>query len=259
MSDDSTPILRLDGVSKRYGPVTALRDVSLSLRAGEVLGLIGDNGAGKSTLASIISGNQHPDEGTVTVDGVLSDFKSPAAARQAGIETVYQNLALIPTLSIGDNVFLGRELYRGGVLGRPFHFLDKRGMRKAASEGFARLGVTLPALSTKAAALSGGQRQSVSIGRAVMWGSHIVVMDEPTAALGVEQTELVLSLIERLKSHDVGVILISHNMDHVMRVADRVAVMRRGEKVADLPIEGGIDGTYLVGLITGAIEGANRS
>ncbi len=252
------PILEVHQVSKRYGPVTALSEVSLSLRSGEVLGLIGDNGAGKSTLAGIISGTHRPDTGAVIVDGTPCDFRTPAEARNAGIETVFQNLALIPTLSIAENVFLGRELYRGGSVGRAVRLLDKREMRRSAAEGFTRLGVSLPPLGTKAAALSGGQRQSVSIGRAVMWGSHIVVMDEPTAALGVEQTELVLSLIERLKSHDVGVILISHNMDHVLRVADRVAVMRRGEKVADLALDGAIDGTHLVGLITGAIAGSHR-
>ncbi|TWF75011.1 monosaccharide ABC transporter ATP-binding protein (CUT2 family) [Pseudonocardia hierapolitana] len=258
MNANRPPILQLDRVSKRYGPVTALCDVSLTLHAGEVLGLIGDNGAGKSTLAGVISGTHRPDTGTVRVDGRECHFRNPAEARKVGIETVFQNLALIPTLSIADNVYLGRELYRGGPAGRPLHLLDKRGMRTAAAAGFARLGVTLPPLTTKAAALSGGQRQSVSIGRAVMWGSHIVVMDEPTAALGVEQTELVLSLIERLKSHDVGVILISHNMDHVLRVADRVAVMRRGRKVADVPLDGRVDGTHLVGLITGAIEESRR-
>ena len=249
-----TTILELDGISKRYGPVTALHEVDLNLHRGEVLGLVGDNGAGKSTLASIMSGVQRPDRGHVVVDGQRQSFRNPAEARASGIETVYQNLALIPTLTIADNVFLGREQTLGGPLARHLRLLNKRGMRRATDAGFKRLGVVLPSLSTKAAALSGGQRQSVSIGRAVMWGSHIVIMDEPTAALGVEQTELVLALIERLKTQGVGVILISHNMDHIIRVCDRVAVMRHGRKAADVTLDGHIDATHLVGLITGAIQ-----
>jgi ABC-type sugar transport system ATPase subunit len=250
------PILEVRGVSKTFGPVRALRDVSLELRAGEVLGLIGDNGAGKSTLVSIVSGAQRPDEGRVVVDGRERTFRSPADARAVGVETVFQNLALIPTLSIVDNVYLCRERYLGGPLGQASRLMNRRAMRREATEGFARLGVELPAMTTKAGALSGGQRQAVAIGRAVLWGSHIVVMDEPAAALGVQQTELVLSLIERLRSHGVGVVLISHNMEHVLRVADRVAVMRHGRKIADLSLDGRVDGTDLVGLITGATDAA---
>jgi ABC-type sugar transport system ATPase subunit len=245
-------VLRLDHVTKFFGPVTALSDVSLELRAGEVLGLIGDNGAGKSTLVNIMAGALRPDGGTIVVDGEERTFGSPADARAVGVETVFQNLALIPTLNIVDNVYLCRELYRGGPLGQALRLTNKREMRQRTQEGFERLGVTLPPLSTKAAALSGGQRQAVAIGRAVLWGSHIVIMDEPAAALGVHQTELVLSLVERLRSHGVAVILISHNMEHVMRVADRVAVMRLGRKVADVDLDGGITAMDLVGLITGA-------
>lgn len=250
----SSPIMSVAGVSRRYGPVTALEDVSFDLRAGEVIGLIGDNGAGKSTLVSLISGTKRPDEGRIVVGGQDVRFRSPADAKRYGIETVFQNLALIPTLSIADNVYLGREIFRSGTLGRLTRSINRKAMIAEAARGFERLGVKLPSLSTKAGALSGGQRQSVSIGRAVLWGSHIVVMDEPAAALGVEQTELVLALIERLRDHGVGVILISHNMEHVMRVADRAVVMRRGRKVADLPISGTVDATHLVGLITGAIS-----
>ncbi len=248
-------VLEVAGVTKRFGAVAALRDVSLSLRAGEVLGLVGDNGAGKSTLVNIMSGALRPDEGSIAVDGVEHRFSSPADARAAGLETVFQNLALVPTLNIVDNVYLRRELYLGGPLGRALRLMNRRAMRQETARGFERLGVTLPPLKSKVGALSGGQRQAVAIGRAVMWGSHIVMLDEPTAALGVKQTELVLTLIERLKDHGIAVILVSHNMQHVLRVADRVAVMRLGRKVADLDVEKTTTGTDLVALITGAAQG----
>jgi ABC-type sugar transport system ATPase subunit len=250
-----TAVLQIEHVGKRFGPVTALSDVSLELRAGEVLGLVGDNGAGKSTLVKIISGALSPDSGRLLVDGEERSFRSPADARAAGLETVFQDLALIPTLNIVENLFLRREQFYGGRFGRIFRLMKRRAMRREAHEGFARLGVTLPPLKSKAGSLSGGQRQAVAIGRAVLWGSHIVVMDEPAAALGVRQTELVLSLIERLKDHGVAVVLISHNMEHVLRVADRVAVMRLGRKVADLALDESTTGTHLVGLITGAVQG----
>jgi ABC-type sugar transport system ATPase subunit len=255
MSATTDTVLELQGVTKRFGPVVALRDVSLTLRAGEVLGLVGDNGAGKSTLVNIMSGNLRPDEGQILVDGEPRRFHSPADARAAGLETVFQNLALIPTLNIVDNVYLRRELYLGGTIGKALRLMNKRGMRRETSAGFDRLGVTLPPLKSKVGALSGGQRQAVAIGRAVLWGSHIVMMDEPAAALGVKQTELVLSLVERLKDHGVAVILISHNMQHVLRVADRVAVMRLGRKVADFELDEKTTGTDLVSLITGAVQG----
>jgi ABC-type sugar transport system ATPase subunit len=255
MSTTTDTVLELQGVTKRFGPVVALRDVSLSLRAGEVLGLVGDNGAGKSTLVNIMSGNLRADEGQILVDGRPRRFHSPADARAAGLETVFQNLALIPTLNIVDNVYLRRELYLGGRIGKALRLMNKRAMRRETSAGFDRLGVTLPPLKSKVGALSGGQRQAVAIGRAVLWGSHIVMMDEPAAALGVKQTELVLSLVERLKDHGVAVILISHNMQHVLRVADRVAVMRLGRKVADFELDEKTTGTDLVSLITGAVQG----
>lgn len=248
-------VLQVEHVGKRFGPVVALSDVSLELHAGEVLGLVGDNGAGKSTLVKIISGALAPDTGRLLIDGVQRSFRSPADARAVGLETVFQDLALIPTLNIVENLFLRREQFHGGRAGRVFRLMKRRAMRREAHEGFSRLGVTLPPLKSKAGSLSGGQRQAVAIGRAVLWGSHIVVMDEPAAALGVRQTELVLSLIERLKDHGVAVLLISHNMEHVLRVADRVAVMRLGRKVADLALDGTTTGTHLVGLITGAVQG----
>ena len=254
MTHGGEPVLRVERVVKHFGPVTALREVDLELRAGEVLGLVGDNGAGKSTLVGVLSGSLVPDTGKLWVDGRERSFRSPADARSAGIETVFQDLALVPTLSIADNVFLGRERLGPGRLGRVVRFMGKRSMRNATQEGFARLGVELPGLRTKAEALSGGQRQAVAIGRAVLWGSHIVIMDEPAAALGVRQTELVLGLIERLRQEGVAVVLISHNMQHVMRVADRVNVLRLGRKVADVPLDGSVSGDDLVGWITGARE-----
>ena len=251
-------VLEVRGVTKYFGPVTALRDVSLELRKGEVLGLIGDNGAGKSTLVGVMAGALRPDGGSVFVDGDERSFSTPADARKAGIETVYQNLALIPTLNLAENVYLRRELLAPGV-GRFVRLMRKRAMRRQAREGFERFGVTLPPVRTKVSALSGGQRQAVAITRAVLWGSHIVLLDEPAAALGVRQTELVLSLVERLKSHGVGIVFISHNMQHVLRVADRVAVMRLGAKVADFDVHEKTTGTDLVALMTGATAGDTKA
>ena len=249
-------MLAVEGVTKRFGPVAALREVSLELRAGEVLGLIGDNGAGKSTLVSVMAGNLRPDEGRVLVDGSERRFASPSDARDAGIETVFQNLALIPTLNIAENIFLKRERCGPGALGRYARHLQKGLMRREVQTAFDRFGVTLPPLRSKVSSLSGGQRQAVAITRAVMWGSHIVIMDEPAAALGVRQTELVLSLVERLRSHGVAIVFISHNMQQVLRVADRIAVMRLGQKVADVDVrDQTTTGTELVALMTGAAGG----
>jgi ABC-type sugar transport system ATPase subunit len=245
-------VLSVEGITKRFGAVTALNDVSLELREGEVLGLIGDNGAGKSTLVGVISGALRPDEGRIEVDGVERSFATPAEARAVGIETVFQNLALVPTLNIAENVFLRRERYGPGPVAKVARRLHKSAMRREVREGFDRFGVTLPPVKTKVSALSGGQRQAVAITRAVLWGSHIVIMDEPAAALGVKQTELVLSLVERLKSHGVATVFISHNMQHVLRVADRIAVFRLGRKVADFEVHEQTTGSELVALMTGA-------
>jgi ABC-type sugar transport system ATPase subunit len=239
-------------VSKSFGAVRALRGFSLGLYSGEVIGLVGDNGAGKSTLVNVISGNFKPDAGEILVDGIDRTFESSADARSHGIETVYQFLSLVPTLDIAENIFLNREVYGPGPVLRAIRRLDKREMRHRVVTGFERLGLSLPSPRTKVAALSGGQRQAVAIARVVLWGSHIVLMDEPAAALGVRQTEIVLSFVERLKAQGVAVIFISHNMEHVLRVADRIVVMRLGEKVFDEP-KGSVTATELVGLITGAI------
>jgi ABC-type sugar transport system ATPase subunit len=253
--NEPTVVLEVEGVTKRFGAVTALYDVSLQLRGGEVLGIIGDNGAGKSTLVGVMSGGLRPDEGRIIVGGVERSFGDPAEARAVGIETVFQNLALVPTLNIAENVYLRRERLGPGAVGKAFHRLHKAAMRREAREAFDRFGVTLPPVRTKVSALSGGQRQAVAITRAVLWGSHIVIMDEPAAALGVKQTELVLSLVERLKSHGVAIVFISHNMQHVLRVADRIAVFRLGEKVADFDLKEQTTGTDLVAMMTGAAAG----
>jgi ABC-type sugar transport system ATPase subunit len=252
MDDERQVVLELEQVTKRFGPVTALKDVSLSLHAGEVLGLIGDNGAGKSTLVNIISGALRPDTGRVLVDGEERHFTDPADARAVGIETVFQNLALIPTLNIWENVYLRREQTGPGPIAKALRMMNKRAMRREVQKGFERFGVTLPPLRTKVSALSGGQRQQVAVTRAVLWGSHIVLMDEPAAALGVRQTELVLSLVERLKAHSVGLIFISHNMQHVLQVSDRIAVLFLGRKVADFEVGEATQASELVALMTGA-------
>jgi ABC-type sugar transport system ATPase subunit len=254
-TDDKPFVLEVQNVTKRFGPVTALREVNVRLRTGEVLGLIGDNGAGKSTLVNILCGALRADEGRLLVDGVERHFADPSDARAVGIETVFQNLALIPTLNIWENVYLRREEVGPGPVGRAVRLLNKRAMRKEVRAAFDRFGVTLPPLRTKVSALSGGQRQQVAVTRAVLWGSHIVLMDEPAAALGVRQTELVLSLVERLKAHGVGLIFISHNMQHVLRVADRVAVLFLGRKVADFEVGDATQASELVALMTGAAGG----
>jgi ribose/xylose/arabinose/galactoside ABC-type transport system permease subunit/ABC-type branched-subunit amino acid transport system ATPase component len=247
------PALEVSDITKRYGPVVALRGVSLALDRGEVLGLVGDNGAGKSTLISIISGVARPDSGEIRLDGKPWSEGGVRTIREAGIETVFQNLALVPTLSIAENMYLGRELHGPGRLAAAVRRIDKRRMRREVEGAFARLGLRMPPVTAKAGALSGGQRQAVAVARAVLWGSRVVIMDEPAAALGVQQTEAVLALIGRLKAEGVATLLVSHNMEHVLRVADRVAVFRLGRKIADLDQrEQPVTGMHLVGLITGA-------
>jgi ABC-type sugar transport system ATPase subunit len=249
--DPQPPVLELRALSKSFGPVHAVRAVSLKVYPGEVVGLVGDNGAGKSTLTRMIAGTVKPDSGEIVVAGERQDFASAHDARRAGVETVFQTLALVPGLNIAENIFLGRELIRSTPLGRLLRSMDVTAMRRRVQDGYDRFGLNLPDLKTNVSALSGGQRQVVAIARAVLWGSRIVVLDEPTAALGVRQTELVLSFIEGLRSHGVAIIFISHNMQHVTRVTDRVCVLRLGQKVFDGPMAG-LNGTELVALMTGA-------
>jgi simple sugar transport system ATP-binding protein len=245
----SMPILELTGVSKNFGAIQALIDVSLSLNAGEVVGLMGDNGAGKSTLVKIVAGNFAQSEGTIQLDGRKVAFHKPADARAAGIEIVYQDLALCDNLSAAENVYLGRAPTRGFG---PFTVLDYRTMFRRTAELFAELkSETRPRDLVRR--MSGGQRQAVAIARTRLSEPKIVLMDEPTAAISVRQVAEVLSLIRRLRDHDIAVVLISHRMPDVFAVADRIVVLRRGEKVADKPIAQSSP-EEVTGLITGAIE-----
>jgi simple sugar transport system ATP-binding protein len=248
---ESTPVLSVRDVEKSFGGVHALRGVSFDLHRGEVLGLLGDNGAGKSTLVKCIAGIHMPDAGEIAVDGEPVTMHHPDQARALGIETVFQELALIDALDVPSNLFLGRETVRRGLGARLSGWLDRRGMERETAEILDRLQIRIPSLHQAVGTLSGGQRQSIAVGRAVAWGRHIVLLDEPAAALGVEQAAHVLELVERLHEHGVAVVLISHNMQHVLDVCSRVVVLRHGLKVADQPTAG-LSGQDLVALITGA-------
>jgi len=229
----STPLLEATGIRRTFGHVQALKGADFRVMPGEIVALIGDNGAGKSTLVKILSGADRPDEGTLRVEGREVSFSSPLDAQACGIATVYQDLALAPDLTPADNLFLGRELTRSGFLGK-LGFLDRRTMQRQAVEQFAKLGVQLKSQRVAIASLSGGQQQSVAIARAAMWASKLVILDEPTAALGVVQTQRVLDLCRRVRDAGTSVVLISHNMPQVLEVADRVHVLRLGQTVADL-------------------------
>jgi len=228
------PILDIRDVYKRFGGVEALKGVSLALYPGEVVALAGDNGAGKSTLTKMISGVYPADDGEILLDGARVRFPTPEAAREAGIETIYQDLALADNLSIGANIFLGREPMRRafGVL----PVLDRAKMAAAARDTMARLDFHVDRLDAPVGRFSGGQRQAVAIGRAIYWNARVILMDEPTAALGVPEQRKVLSLIESLKAQGRGVIFISHNLQDIFAVADRVVVLRRGSLAGERPI-----------------------
>ncbi|RWD63864.1 MAG: sugar ABC transporter ATP-binding protein [Mesorhizobium sp.] len=226
------PVLTARGLTKRYGRVTALNACDFDLYPGEILAVIGDNGAGKSTLIKAISGAVHPDEGVIELDGKQVHFKSPIEAREAGIETVYQNLALSPALSIADNMFLGREIRKPGPLGSWFRMLDRPAMEKRARDKLTELGLmTIQNISQAVETLSGGQRQGVAVARAAAFGSKVVIMDEPTAALGVKESRRVLELILDVKKRGLPIVLISHNMPHVFEVADRIHIHRLGRRL----------------------------
>jgi len=244
-------ILELSGISKHFGAIRALDDISLALHAGEVVGLMGDNGAGKSTLVKIIAGNFPQSEGTISLEGRRTVFHKPSDARAAGIEIVYQDLALCDNLTAAENVYLGRELMLG--IG-PVRILDYRRMSRRAGELFAELKSETRARDL-VRRMSGGQRQAVAIARTRLSEPRIVLMDEPTAAISVRQVAEVLSLIRRLREQSIAVVLISHRMPDVFAVADRIVVLRRGEKVADKPIALSSP-EEVTGLITGAIESA---
>ncbi|MBN9257719.1 MULTISPECIES: ATP-binding cassette domain-containing protein [unclassified Mesorhizobium] len=227
------PILTARGLVKRYGRVTALDRADFDLFPGEILAVIGDNGAGKSSLIKAISGAITPDEGEMQLEGKPIAFKSPMEARAAGIETVYQNLALSPALSIADNMFLGREIRKPGVLGQWFRMLDRPAMEKRARDKLSELGLmTIQNIGQAVETLSGGQRQGVAVARAAAFGSRVVIMDEPTAALGVKESRRVLELILDVKKRGLPIVLISHNMPHVFEVADRIHIHRLGRRLA---------------------------
>jgi simple sugar transport system ATP-binding protein len=253
MSDQ--PILQARGVTKRYGHVEALRGVDFEARGGEITALIGDNGAGKSTLVKILSGAIAPTDGEILLDGQRVAFASPADAHRVGIETVYQDLAVSPDLSPSANMFMGRERVLPGLLGR-LGFLDNAAMRAESVAACHRLKVSLKDMDAPIASLSGGQRQSVAICRAIMWAKRVVFMDEPTAALGVVQTARTLELIRRIRDTGVAVVFISHNMRDVLAVADTIEVLRLGRRIARLRNEG-LTVQDLVGAMTGALDEAD--
>jgi fructose transport system ATP-binding protein len=232
MRADMQPLLTARGLVKRYGRVTALNHADFDLYPGEILAVIGDNGAGKSSLIKAISGAIHPDEGEIRLDGKVVSFRSPMEARDAGIETVYQTLALSPALSIADNMFLGREIRKAGFLGQWLRLLDRGAMEKIARQKLSELGLmTIQNIGQAVETLSGGQRQGVAVARAAAFGSKLLILDEPTAALGVKESRRVLELIQDVRARGLPIVLISHNMPHVFEVADRVHIHRLGRRL----------------------------
>ena len=226
------PLLEARGIVKRFGHVVALDGADFELYHDEIVAVIGDNGAGKSTLIKSLSGALQPDRGEIRLDGEPVRFRSPGDARSAGIETVYQDLALAPSLDIASNIFLGREARRRGPLGRALRMLAKRMMRREAALHLQELKIGVQSMSQPVENLSGGQRQGVAVARAAKWAQRVAIMDEPTAALGVKETRQVLDLILRVRDRGLPVILISHDMPHVFELADRIQSMRLGKRVA---------------------------
>ena len=248
------PLFQARGIVKRFGHVTALSGADFDLYPGEVLAVIGDNGAGKSTLIKALTGAVIPDAGQVLLEGKEVHFRRPQDARDAGIETVYQTLAVAPALDIASNLFLGRERRRAGPLGSVLRMLDKKGMRDAASSAVGELGIgTIQNMQQTVETLSGGQRQAVSVARAAAFGSKVVVLDEPTAALGVKESNQVLAMIRQLRDKGLPIILISHNMPHVFEIADRIHVARLGKRGAVLNPKK-ISMSDTVAVMTGALK-----
>ena len=246
-------VMQARGLVKRYGQVTALDGADFELRAGEILAVIGDNGAGKSSLIKCLSGATIPDEGSIELDGKPIHFKSPIDARRVGIETVYQDLAVAPAMTIAENLFLGRELRREGFLGSVLGMLDKKKMLAQSTLRMNELKVGIRSMLQAVETLSGGQRQCVAVARAAAFAEHVVILDEPTAALGVKEGNMVLELIRRVRDKGLPVILISHNMPHVFEIADRIHVARLGRRAAVLnPKQIGMSDT--VAVMTGAMK-----
>jgi fructose transport system ATP-binding protein len=254
MSDTQHKIvMQAKGLVKRYGQVTALDGADFELRAGEILAVIGDNGAGKSSLIKCLSGATVPDEGLISLDGTPIHFKSPIDARRAGIETVYQDLAVAPAMSIAENLFLGREIRREGFAGSVLRMLDKKKMLAQSIERMNDLKVGIRSMTQAVETLSGGQRQCVAVSRAAAFAQHVVIMDEPTAALGVKEGNMVLELIRRVRDKGLPVVLISHNMPHVFEIADRIHVARLGKRAAVLNPKK-ISMSDTVAVMTGAMK-----
>ena len=250
---NATPVLLARGLVKRYGHVTALDGADFELLPGEILAVIGDNGAGKSTLIKALSGALIPDEGEMFLDGKPVKFHSPIDARRQGIETVYQDLAVAPAMSIAENLFLGREVRRAGVLGSLFRLLDKKKMLADAIAYMKDLQIGIRSMKQAVETLSGGQRQGVAVARSAAFARHVVIMDEPTAALGVKESNMVLELIRRVRDKGLPVILISHNMPHVFEVSDRIHIQRLGKRAAVVsPRE--INMSDAVAIMTGAMK-----
>ena len=232
MSPAKQPILSARNLVKRYGRVVAMDNCDFDLYPGEILAVIGDNGAGKSTMIKALTGAVRPDSGTIHLEGQPVSFDHPIAAREAGIETVYQQLALSPALSIADNMFLGREIRRPGFAGKYLRMLDKPAMRKTARDKLSDLGLlTIQNIDQAVETLSGGQRQGVAVARAAAFGSKVLMLDEPTAALGVKESRKVLDLIQEVRSRGLPIVLISHNMPHVFEIADRIHIHRLGRRL----------------------------
>ena len=246
-------VMQAKGLVKRYGQVTALDGADFELRAGEILAVIGDNGAGKSSLIKALSGATLPDEGEILLDNKPVRFKSPIDARRAGIETVYQDLAVAPAMTIAENLFLGRELRRPGFLGSVLQMLDKKKMLEESIARMNDLKVGIRSMTQAVETLSGGQRQCVAVSRAAAFAQHVVIMDEPTAALGVKEGNMVLELIRRVRDRGLPVVLISHNMPHVFEVADRIHVARLGKRAAVLNPKK-ISMSDTVAVMTGAMK-----
>lgn len=232
MAKDAKPVLQARGLVKRYGQVTALDGADFELREGEILAVIGDNGAGKSTLIKALSGAIIPDQGEILLDGKPVHFRSPSDARKNGIETVYQDLAVAPAMTIAENLFLGREILRPGLLGRLFRVLDKKKMLEEAIADMQDLKIGIRSMKQAVETLSGGQRQGVAVARSAAFARHVVIMDEPTAALGVKESNMVLELVRRVRDSGLPVIIISHNMPHVFEIADRIHIARLGRRAA---------------------------
>jgi len=254
MMSDVTPVVKGRGIVKRYGHVTAIDHSDFELLPGEILAVIGDNGAGKSSIVKAICGAVIPDDGEILIEGKRVHFRSPIEARDEGIEIVYQTLALSPALSIADNMFVGREIRKKGILGDWFRLLDKAEMERFAREKLTELGLmTVQSINQAVETLSGGQRQGVAVARAAAFASKFIIMDEPTAALGVKESRRVLELILDVKSRGIPIILISHNMPHVFEVADRIHIHRLGKRLCVIdPKEHTMSDA--VAMMTGAME-----